>query len=149
MLGELDGQGAAAARSEFVQIRFYRGRIVEAIEALTVAAQFADRLWSAQGKHGQQGDASLRQSINLAEILRITQHAAGSTVVLQDQGTTAQLLQGGLQFALGQVHDRVARCFLVASGDKTVECQRIGVGGDFLFLHQDAQDAGLDLGERR
>jgi hypothetical protein len=47
-------EGAAAARRQFLEIRFDRRGIVEAIQALAVGAQLADRLRAAQHEHRQQ-----------------------------------------------------------------------------------------------
>ena len=95
LLRQARNQRATSKCRKFVKIRFNGGGIVEAIQPLAICAQLADGLRATQHQGGQQRYAGGRQAIAFAEVLRVAQHPARSTIGFEHQHAAAQFLQRG------------------------------------------------------
>lgn len=122
------------------------GNVVEAVEAVGTAAQFAGSLRAAEKQEAEDG------RLVAAEI----EDGAGTVLELGDAGVAdrggkSEIFEGveGLtNLLLVQIEDGIAAGTLVAGGEKRIEGEGVDLGRGDLFFNESAENAELDGIER-
>jgi hypothetical protein len=118
------------------------GKVVEGIEAVGAAAEFAGSLRTAKHEKAEDGGLVAAEVKDGADAVLVLGDAG-----VADRGDEGEIFEGveGLADLLfGEIEDGVAAGALVARVDQGVEGERIVLGRGDLFFDEGAEDAELD-----
>jgi hypothetical protein len=151
---ENDGKGADSLVASFVDRSASRqafeggldgGEIVEGVESVGAATEFAGSLRAAEHEETQDGGLIAAEIEDSADPVLVLGDA--SIADCGDEGKVFEQVEGLANLFLGEIKHRVAAGALVARIDQRVERERIVLGRGDLFFDKGAQYAKLRRGE--
>ena len=118
------------------------GEVVEGVEAVGAAAEFARGLRAAQHEEAEDGGLVAAEVEDGADAVLVLGDAA--VVDGGDEGEVVEGVERLADLVFGEFEHRVAAGALVAGVDECVQRERVVLRGGDLFFDERAEDADLD-----
>ena len=134
--------GGGRAIGKALESRLDRGEVVEGVEAVGAAAEFAGSLGAAEHQETEDGGFVAAEIEDGADAVLVFGDAGVSD--RGDEGEVLKCVKGLAYLVFGEIEDGVAAGALVAGVDECVEREGIVFGRGDLFFDEGAENAELD-----
>jgi hypothetical protein len=118
------------------------GEVIEGVEAVGTATEFAGCLGAAEHEETEDGGFVAAEVEDGADAVLVLRDAGVAD--RGDEGEVFKRVEGLADLFFGEIEDRVATGALVACVDQRIERERIVLGRSDLFFDEGAEDTELD-----